>query len=268
MKKRGTVKKVGKRLAQGGVVLLVAAGVMLIAYEILGPSDNEKVAGPPPVKVRVLLPGSFDSAHPYAPYYVVPDKRFASPAQLSKAATNSFVTRPEAALGKGGQAGSPQIVRLELRSTTDEPVTVDGVSFHVVSSARPLKGWFTAQPACSSVRVRVARLDLDARRRAVRYVDAKGASSRALSLALKRSAPALLELQAATRNRRIAWTAELSISRSGGRSQTVAVDNGGQPFRVTSPRRSRGYAPEFGATGITGFVRQRSWDGGRIKGCS
>jgi hypothetical protein len=267
MKKRGSLKKAGKRVAQGGGVLLVAAGGMLVAYELLGPSDKEVVAGPPPVKVRVLAPGSFDSAHAYAPYYVVPDKRFASPAKLSEAATNSFFTRPEAALSKGAQAGSPQIVRLQLRSTTDEPVTVEGVSFRVVSDARPLKGWFTAQPACSRVRVRVARLSLDSRRRAVRYVDAKGGSSRALSLALTRTAPSVLELQAATKSRRVAWTAQLSISRNGGRSQKLNVDDGGHPFRVTSARASRGYAPEFGATGITGFARDRSWDGGRIKGC-
>jgi hypothetical protein len=262
----GKVKKVGKRLGQGGVLLLGAAAVMLVAYELKG-SDDREVAGPPPMTVRILEPGSFQSAHPYAPYYVVPDKRVASPAKLSKAATNRFVTRPEAALSKGGQAGSPQIVRLELRSTTGDPVTVEGVRFDVVSNARPLKGWFTAQPACSLQPVRLAKVTLDGRRRGVRYVDAKGASSRALSLPLKRSAPTVLELQVAARSHRVAWTAALSVSHAGAAPQTVKVDDGGQPFRVTSARSSRGYAAQFGATGITGFVRDRSWDGGRIKGC-
>jgi hypothetical protein len=263
---RGTVKKVGKRLGQGAVVLLGAAVVMLIAYELKG-SDDTEIAGPPPMTVRVLAPGSFQSDHAYAPYYVVPDARVASPAKLSKAATNRFVTRPEAALSKGGQAGSPEIVRLELRSTTADPVTVEGVSFDVVSSARPLQGWFTAQPACSLQPVRLAKVTLDGRRRGVRYVDANGASSSALSLPLKRSAPAILELQVVARRHRVAWTAALSVSHAGAAPQTVSVDDGGQPFRVTSPRSSRGYAARFGATGISGFVRDRSWDGGRIKGC-
>jgi hypothetical protein len=48
--------------------------------------------------------------------------------------------------------------------------------------------------------------------------------------------------------------------------QTVAVDNGGEPFRVTAVRRSQGYTARFGATGVTGFVREPSWDRG-VKGC-
>ncbi len=266
--KRGKVKKTGKRLVQGVGVLLVAAAVMLAAYELQGSDDDSaEVAGPPPVTARVLAPGSFESAHRYAPYYVVPDKRVARPGKLSKASTNRFVTRPEAALSKGGQAGSPQIVRLELRSTTDDPVTVEGVSFDVVSDARPLVGWFTAQPACEFNPVRVARVTLDSRRRQVRYAGAKGASARKLSLPLERTEPTVLELQATSRSHRVAWTASLKISRDGGRTQNLLVDDGGEPFRVTSARRSRGYAAKFGATGITGFARERSWDRGRISGC-
>ena len=265
--KRGKLKKVGRRLAEVGIALLVAAVVVLVAYELKGSDDNvSDVAGPPPVEVRVLVPGSFQAAHAFAPYYVVPSARVASPAQLSKAATNRFVTRPEAALAKGGQAGSPQIVRLALRATTDEKVSVTGVRFDVVSDARPLKGWFTAQPACSFAPVRRARVTLDGRRSRVRYVDAAGSGSSKLAIALKRAAPTVLELQAAARSHRIAWTASLTIDRDG-RTQQVKVDDAGKPFRVTSARASRGYAPEFGATGISGFVRDRAWDRGRIKGC-
>lgn len=259
-------RRLGRRALQLGGLVLVALAVMLAAYELTGSKDDEQAAGPPPVLVRVLAPGTFQASHAYAPYYVVPDKRVASPAALSEAARNRFVTRPAAALAKGGLAGSPQIVRLELRSTTDDPVTVEGVRFDVISDARPLKGWFTAQPACSLQRVRVARGSLDGRR-TVRYVDAKGASSRKLALALDRKRPAVLELQAATSGHRVAWTARLSVSRNGAAAQTVTVDDGGAPFRVTSARSSRGYAPTFGATGIDGFARDRSWDRGRITGC-
>jgi len=261
--RRRAVERVGKRLAQVGIVLLLAAGGLLVAGE-LTPSDDE--LGPPPVRVRVLAPGTFESAHAYAPYYVVPRSRVASPAKLSRAATNRFVTRPETALDTGGLAGSPQIVRLELRATTDEPITVGGVRFDVIRDARPVKGWFTAQPACAFERVRVARVNLDSRRRSVRYVDADGASSRGLALELGRSEPVVLELQAATNRHRVAWTAELPIRRDGGRSQRVTVDNGGKPFLVTSTRASRGYAPRFGATGVSGFARERAWNRG-VEGC-
>jgi hypothetical protein len=272
--KLGSLKAVGrkmrKRSAKAVLVVVAAVVVLLVAYSVLGSSDDDRaakldVAGPPPVSVSVVAAGSFVAAHPFAPYYVVPDKRVKSPTALSKAATNRFVTRPEAALSKGGQAGSPQIVRLQLRATTDDPVTLDGVALHVVSEARPLKGWFTAQPSCDFAKARVAKLYLDSKKGAVRYVSAAGRSSRRLSLPLTRR-PATLELQAATTKHRVAWTASLTITH-GGHAQTVTVDDKGAPFRVTSPRAARGYAPRFGATGISGFSRDRSWDRGRIKGC-
>ena len=267
--KKVRFKKLGKRGVKVAGVLLVALVVVLVAYEITGSDDDGAgVAGPPPVTIRVLPAGTFQAAHAFAPYYVVPDKRVASPADLSDAATNRFVTRPEAALSKGAQAGSPQIVRLELRSTTDDPVTIEGVSVDVVSDARPLKGWFTAQPSCTFERVRTARISLDARRPGVRYVDAKGASTRRLSLPLTQARPAVLELQAATRRKRVAWVARLAVSHDGAAAQTVIVDSGGgEPFRVTAARDSRGYAPAFGATGISGFTRDRAWDRGRVTGC-
>jgi hypothetical protein len=263
MQWRATFRRARRRAAQGGGVLLLAGGVLLAANELVLSDDT---LGPAPVRVQVLAPGTFESAHPYAPYYVVPSSRIADPSKLPPAATNGFATRPEAALAEGALAGSPQVVRLELRSTTKARVTVGGVRFHVVSAARPLKGWFTAQPACAQTRVRVARVNLDKRPPTVRYVDAGGASTRALGLELDRHTPAVLELQVTTSRHRVAWTATLSISRDGAPPQRMVVDDGGAPFRVTAIRSSRGYAPRFGATGVSGFAREPSWDRG-IKGC-
>ena len=263
MGRRAIVRRAGKRVAQGAGLLLLAGGVLLAGNELVLSDD---ALGPPPVRVRVLTPGTFEGAHAYAPYYVVPVKRIADPSKLSRAATNQFVTSPETALAKGALAGSPQIVRVELRATTAQRVTVGGVRVHVVSAARPLKGWFTAQPACAFERVRLARVDVDRRPPMVRYVDAGGATTRGLGLQLDRHAPAVLELQVATNRRRIAWTATFSVTRAGVPPQTVAVDNGGKPFRVTAVRRSQGYTARFGATGITGFAREPSWARG-VKGC-
>jgi hypothetical protein len=268
--KAGRFGKTGKgarRLAKLAGALLLVALLVIVVYEVRRPDDDAaEIAGPPPVDVRVLAPGSYQAAHPFAPYYVVPRRRVTGPAQLTRAATNRFVTRPEAALDKGGQAGSPQIVRLQLQATDDEQLTLTGVSFDVVSDAKPLKGWFTAQPACSFEPVQRARVTLDRHRNRVRYVDAKGNGSSKLALALSRRKPTVLELQAAARAHRVAWTASLKIDRDG-RTQRVKVDDDGEPFRVTSARSSRGYAPSFGATGISGYVRDRAWDGGRITGC-
>ncbi len=106
--------------------------------------------------------------------------------------------------------------------------------------------------------MRRAQADLDARRPAVRYVDSNGVVSRRLALEVERSKPQVIELRAATARHRVAWTAELSVRDKHGHSSTVAVDDGGRPFRVTSARSSRGYEPVYGATSITSFKRSRS----------
>ena len=237
--------------------MLVLLGGAAYAVNELLLSDEERVAATP-LRVEVMAPGSFESAHPYAPYYVVPRKRFRDPTKLSRVARNKIVSDPASALAKGALAGSPQIVRLALRSTSEDPVTVEGVRFNVVSDARPLRGWFTALSGCMAKPIRRAQASLDSRRGAVRYVSPNGVVSRELAVEVKRSAPQVIELRAATKKRRVAWTAELSVKDGDDNTSTVTVDDGGEPFRVTATSASRGYDPVYGPTGITGFARSES----------
>ena len=234
-------------------VLIVVAGVAYLVNEF-ALSDDESVAAAQ-LRVTVMAPGTFESAHPYAPYYVVPRKRFRDPSELSRVARNKIVSNPESALQKGALAGSPQIVRLSLRAASDDPVTVEGVRFDVVSDARPLRGWYTALSGCMAQPVRRAQADLDSKRRAVRYVSVNGVVSRNLALDVSPSEPQVIELRAATRRRRVAWTAQLVVRNDDGDRSTVVVDDDGEPFRVTATRASRGYEPVYGPTGITGFAR-------------
>ena len=239
------------------MLIVLAAGAYAVDRLLLG--DDEQVDVAASVRVAVIAPGTFESAHPFAPYYVVPRKRFRDPSELSRVARNKIVSNPESALAKGGLAGSPQIVRLALRSTSDDPVTVSAVRFRVVSDARPLRGWFTALAGCTAAPVRRAQGDLDAGRGRVRYVSRNGVVSRNLALEVKRGAPQVIELRAATSKRRVAWTAELTLENGDGDSSKVSVDDGGgKPFRVTSASASRGYEPVYGATGIIGFSRSRT----------
>jgi hypothetical protein len=250
------VRKALRRIPAVLVVLLALAAVAFVIDELFV-AEDETVA-PTSLRVSVLAPGSFESAHPFAPYYIVPRTRFRDPSKLSRVARNKISTQPESALAKGALAGSPQIVRLALRSSADEPVTVDGVRFRVISDARPLRGWFTALSGCMAAPVRRAQTELDARRATVRYVDPKGVVSRDLALEVRRGAAQVLELRAAARHHRVAWTAELSVRDRDGNRSTVTVDDGGKPFRVTAPSASRGYEPVYGATGIKSFTRSRS----------
>ena len=248
---------VGKALRRFAPALLVicvlAAGAYAVKTLLL---DGDETAAAARLSVTVMPPGTFDSAHPYAPYYVVPRTRFGSPSDLTRAARNSLVTRPESALSKGALPGSPQIVRLSLRARSDDTVTLVGVRPRIVSDARPLRGWFTALPGCMVEPIRRAKLNLDSRRARTRYVGADDRSSRTLSIDVERTSPQVIELQASTRRRRVAWVAELTVENTDGDASTVVVDDGGEPFRVTSERSSRSYQPIYGQSGIIGYERR------------
>lgn len=240
------------------VVLCVAGGAAYaVKTQFFDDDDSGGPARPAPLSVVVLPPGSYAAAHPYAPYYVVPHKRFKDPSQLTTVARNKLLSKPESTLSKGALAGSPQIVRLALRATSGEPVRVEGVKYTVVSDARPLRGWYTALPGCMIEPVRRAKLNLDKRRAAVRYIGADKRSSRTLGFAVTRSAPQVIELQAATRRHRVAWTASLVLRDADGNASTVTVDDNGKPFRVTSARSSSYYSPVYGRSGIIGYNRVR-----------
>jgi len=236
-------------------VLVVAGGGYVVKTRLL--DGHDQAAATPRLSVTVLPPGSFSSAHPYAPYYVVPRKRFGSPSDLTRLARNKLVTKPESALSKGALAGSPQIVRLSLRATSDDPVTVDAVRAKVISDAAPLHGWFTAPTGCQIQPVRRAKLDLDKPHAAVRYVGADRRSSKRLSFAVRRTSRQVIELQAATRRHRVAWVAELSVHNKDGDPSTITIDDAGKPFRVTSERESRSYRPIYGVSGIIGYAPQK-----------
>jgi hypothetical protein len=236
-------------------LLVVAAGAYAVKTQLL--DDDDAKSAPPRLTVTVLAPGTFTSAHPYAPYYVVPRKRFGSPSDLTRTARNKLLTKPESALTKGALAGSPQIVRLSLRATSDEPVTVDAVRAKVISDAGPLRGWFTALRGCEVEPARLAKLNLDKPRAAVRYVGTDRRRSKTLSFAVKRGAPQIIELQAATRRHRVAWVAELTVRNEDGDPATITVDDAGKPFRVTSERESRSYQPIYGVSGIIGYSQQK-----------
>lgn len=248
-----TARKLAPLLA---IALLLAAGAYAVSRLLFGGGDEP--SEPASVRVRVLAAGTFTAAHPYAPYYVVPTRKLSGPSKLSPAATAKFVTQPEIALAKGATAGSPQIVRIELRGQDDRPVTVEALRVRVVSDARPLKGWFIASPGCRVERtVRVASVNLDVARK----------RTRKLGIEIARNQRRTVEIQASTRHHRMAWVGQLTVSGTGRSRATIAVDDNGQPFRMTSPTASRGYEPVYGATGISGFDRRRGWDNGVDTGC-
>ena len=106
-------------------------------------------------------PGTFESAHPFAPYYVVPRKRLRDPSELSRVARNKIADaspRARCPRARWPAARRSCACRCARRGRAGDG---RGRPLHVVSDARPLRGWFTALPGCMVEPVRRAQLDLD-----------------------------------------------------------------------------------------------------------
>jgi hypothetical protein len=194
------------------VLVVLAVGAYAVNGLLLSDDEEEQRDPSASLRVSVMGPGTFESGHPFAPYYVVPRSRLRDPSELSRVARNKIVSDPESALSKGALAGSPQIVRLVLRARGEDPVTIEGVRFRVVSDARPLRGWFTALSGCTSAPVRRAQGNLDSARAAVRYVSGNGVVSRGPSRSRssagrrRSSSCARRRSGAASRGRRSCWS--------------------------------------------------------------
>ena len=229
-------------------------------------STAERTFAGSPISVRVMTSAETPSGHPYAPYYVVPADSIPSPSDLSEADTTRLANDRSWGLDHGGVAGSPQIVRVELRADSDEPLIVDPIRVDAVNVSDPVSGWFAASPGCGGLLVRTIDIDLDATPPSVTYLDKFGQETEPLTLRIDRQDPEVLELHAYTTRAQVEWTVELPFSTPDS-TDSVELDNGGEPFRVTTETASEGYEVGFnttrtGAMGAPVLRREPAWDDG------
>jgi hypothetical protein len=253
----------GKVAAGIGAAFIAALGAWL--FGVFKGTAERTFAGSP-ISVRVMTSGETPAGHPYAPYFVVPAGRIPSPRGLSKADVATLADDRSWGLEHGGVAGSPQIVRVELRGKSDDPLIVDPIRVDVVNASDPVSGWFVASPACGGLLVRTIEINLDATPPSVTYLDEHGQPTDPLTLRVDRQDPEVLELQAYTARAQVEWTAELPYSTPDG-AGSVELDNGGDPFRVTTETASKGYEMHFnttktGARGAPVLGREPTWDNG------
>jgi hypothetical protein len=253
---------------------LVAVGGTLATWAMRGAeSATQQVfelgnASDAPISVHVLEPGSYLSAHVYAPYYVVPKDQVASPQDLPQPEIANEATFFDHAWAQrhGAIAGSPQIVRLEIRAKGDEPITVNAIRADVVAREEPVEGWYVASPVCGVEPVRTAVIDLDQPSPTAQFRDESG-SPAPLTLSVTRTDVELVELQAASEQSTVDWVAEVMYSGPEGEG-SVTVSEDGDPFRVSSEQASDGYTLGFAnETGSPTPVREQSWDANGITAC-
>ena len=266
--KRGILATRGRKIAAGiGAAFLASIGAGIAAWTLNGAEQATKKAfagSGAPITVRVMRPGTFFGGHPYAPYYVVPKSEVSSPAKLDSSELGGDEPFDFAfAQRHGAIAGSPEIIRLQLRGKTTEPVTVDDIQVDVVQRGPPVDGWYVASPGCGGLEVRTGEIDLDAPTPRIRYFN-KDLESSSIALFVTRNDIEVLELQAATEKSTVDWTAKVFYSGPDG-DGSVTVDDGGRPFRVTTETASDAYS--FKVFPTRKVVREPSWDKNGIVAC-
>jgi hypothetical protein len=260
-----------------GLALAFLGGVGAAAFGLArnaGENATKKVfAGSSggPLQVRVARPGTFISGHLWSPYYVIPKNRISGPDTISKAELASLRDKgwvDEAwAKEHGGISGSPEVVRLELRGTSDEPVTVTAIRAEVVSEKKPpLKGWYIAQPAgCGPETIRFAFIDLDAAPPTAEYFkDDSSPAARHLALSVTRTDAEQIEIWASTKKATVEWRAKIFYSGPKG-AGSVTIDDEGRPFQVTTERSSDGYRGH--PVGNQLITREHFWDKAGVTSC-
>jgi hypothetical protein len=242
----------------GGIATWILTTTQHATKRVLG----ESAGGP--LVVHIAAPGTFFAAHPFAPYYVMSHSRFpAGPNGLSKDARDE---KSDSGLdlawleAHGGIAGSPQIVRLELRGTADEPVTITAIRPLVVKRSAPVRGWYVASPACGVEPVRVAEINLDKPGSPAEMFD-ESTGEKIAALSVTRTDAEQIELHAET-SRAAAWRARLFYSGPKG-DGSVTIDDSGKPFEVTTETASEGYK----RSGTSRFAREHEWDQEGIRAC-
>jgi hypothetical protein len=270
-KKQGLRGLVTGRLRKGVVALVLAflAGIGLAMTNWVrdrGEEATTKVISSlsgGPIDVRVVSSGDFVSGHPFAPYYVIPRDRVASPTALGEARLARIANQGTLLGGAwverhGGVPGSPQVIRLELSGKSDRKVTITGLRPRVLSSGPPMKGWYVTSPGCGAQPVRIADLDLDAPRPVRGFFD-EGGRRRHLALTVTRTDREQLELHASTRRALVRWRAEIFYSSADGTGSVLVPE--GEPFMVTAETASDGFRPDF-ASRPPSLAREPGWDEG------
>jgi hypothetical protein len=124
-----------------GVLTVIAAGVLLVAYGLLAPrtaaySDGATLAGPAPVNQRVMFREDMAAA-PVQPYAAMPANPYAAP--------NSYAYDPRyvpAATYGGYAPAAPAAARaVPVRTVVTEVEAEPRVQRQEVERARPKRNW-------------------------------------------------------------------------------------------------------------------------------
>jgi hypothetical protein len=270
----------GRKIAAivGGAFLVAVGGVIATRAIAFGEKATRNVFGggdSVPLTVAVLPRESLRDKTLVPPYYIIPRHQAAGPGSLSETERRALMADGAEwstwAQAHHGVDGSRQIVDLELRGRTDEPVTVTGIDVTVLERRAPVHGWYLARlvGGCGEEALRLAEVDLDAPTPSVTYrSNGMARETQRLLLSVTRTDQEVVQLEANTDKSLVEWRADVSYSAADG-TGSVPV-NGGKPFRVSTEIGSKGYEYEVPASGGYHYAdvhRNHGWDRRGISVC-
>jgi hypothetical protein len=215
-----------------GAAFLGGIGVYLATRLTEGLADRIEA---PLIVTRVH---EFDAAGPLPPYFFMPESLGFHLEDVPD--TKEIETWMRS---RGAPAGSPQMLRLELRGRGEEPVTLNGVQVEVVRRTPPLRGWYVARGDCGAADLRMTVVDLDSMPPKVEWYTAYPFSKPSRTpplLRVTRNDIETVEIHTKTESSYVEWRLVLFYTSKSG-SGSIRLDDDGRPFRVTSEHLGRGY---------------------------
>jgi hypothetical protein len=150
----------------------------------------------------------------------------------------------------GGVPAHHRLIRLIARARGDDVVVVNGLRILVHDRRDPPAGWYVRSGACGPGEVRKANIDLDQPPRVEFYERDDAPRKRSLTLQVSRDDIEIIDIMATTTRFDVTWSAE-PLYEVRGKTDSIRVDDHGEPFRVIAVAKGRTYVDSYEADKIT-----------------
>jgi hypothetical protein len=209
-----------------GALLVPPVLAWAVAYFI--PGIWSSLTGEEPIEVSVLTDlTTFESKVIHSGGFVMPKplSELGDPGSTTLAGLHGW------AHSRGGVDAYHTLIRLVIRGRTSTPVVLHALQVDVSREPPSGRTLVQFQPSLGGIPVRRLKVDLDTRPPGVQFQEGQGFPLRVSSGELE-----VIDVLASTTSCRCSWTATLHFTAEG-ESNSVTIDNNGQPFVTTVPEK-------------------------------
>jgi hypothetical protein len=146
--------------------------------------------------------------------------------------------------GHGGVLADLETVRIILRGREQAVVHVDSINIKVVGRTTPRSGWYNGWDGCGGVAApRVLAVDFDKQPPGTRWL-IEGEPATAPSFTVSSTEEEVIDIEATSLRDEVRWVVEVRYSALG-QDGVLQIDNGGQPFVVSTIANAQAYVYAF-----------------------